>query len=216
MDKIKQFIATHRHMWLVLFFVFYIVFFFFVEANTPTSGYWVTDLPIDKYIPFIPFFVYFYVIWYPLFVAVGVPTLINDGGAFKRWMYFLMAAFMLTMTFDILVPNGQGLRPENIGSDTLATWLLNRLWAADTPTNVFPSMHVLGCIGNIACVYDSGIFKKWMRIVITVLCVLCSASTVLVKQHAFIDVVGAVALAVPLLLVIYRKRIFKKKQPAKV
>lgn len=208
---VADFVRTHKYAWLVLYFPIYVLTFFIIEKNTPTSGYWVTDLPLDDYIPFVPGFAVFYVIWYPLFVMVGIPTLIRDGAAFKRWMYYLMVVLTGTLIFDVLVPNGQHLRPENVQVDGLGTWIMSIIWAADTPTNVFPSMHVLGCIGDIICCFDSKVFKPWHRAVITVLCVLCMASTVLVKQHAFIDTVGALAVAIPVALVVWRKRIFKHK-----
>lgn len=208
---VADFVRTHKYAWLVLYFPIYVLTFFIIEKNTPTSGYWVTDLPLDDYIPFVPGFAVFYVIWYPLFVMVGIPTLIRDGAAFKRWMYYLMVVLTGTLIFDVLVPNGQHLRPENVQVDGLGTWIMSIIWAADTPTNVFPSMHVLGCIGDIICCFDSKVFKPWYRAAITVLCVLCMASTVLVKQHAFIDTVGALAVAIPVALVVWRKRIFKHK-----
>lgn len=169
-----------------------------------------TDLPLDNYIPFVPGFAVFYIIWYPLFAAVGIPTLILDGDAFKRWMYYLMIVLTGTLIFDVLIPNGQHLRPENVEVNGLGTWIMSIIWAADTPTNVFPSMHVLGCVGDIICCFDSRIFKPWQRAVITVLCVLCMASTVLVKQHAIIDSIGALIISAPVALLVYRKRIFKK------
>lgn len=208
---VADFVRTHKYAWLVLYFPIYVLTFFIIEKNTPTSGYWVTDLPLDNYIPFVPGFAVFYVIWYPLFVMVGIPTLIRDGEAFKRWMFYLMVVLTGTLIFDVLVPNGQHLRPENVQVDGLGTWIMSIIWAADTPTNVFPSMHVLGCIGDIICCFDSKVFKPWHRAVITVLCVLCMASTVLVKQHAFIDTVGALAVAIPVALIVWRKRIFKHK-----
>lgn len=208
---VADFVRIHKYAWLVLYFPIYVLTFFIIEKYTPTSGYWVTDLPLDNYIPFVPGFAVFYVIWYPLFVMVGIPTLIRDGEAFKRWMYYLMVVLTGTLIFDVLVPNGQHLRPENVQVDGLGTWIMSIIWAADTPTNVFPSMHVLGCIGDIICCFDSKVFKPWHRAVITVLCVLCMASTVLVKQHAFIDTVGALAVAILVALVVWRKRIFKHK-----
>lgn len=207
---VADFVHTHKYAWLVLYFPIYVLTFFIIEKYTPTSGYWVTDLPLDDYIPFVPGFAVFYVIWYPLFVMVGIPTLIRDGAAFKRWMYYLIVVLTGTLIFDVLVPNGQHLRPENVQVDGLGTWIMSIIWAADTPTNVFPSMHVLGCIGNIICCFDSKVFKPWYRAAITVLCVLCMASTVLVKQHAIIDSIGALIISAPVALLVYRKRIFKK------
>ena len=101
---VADFVHTHKYAWLVLYFPIYVLTFFIIEKYTPTSGYWVTDLPLDDYIPFVPGFAVFYVIWYPLFVMVGIPTLIRDGEAFKRWMYYLMVVLTGTLIFDVLVP----------------------------------------------------------------------------------------------------------------
>lgn len=209
--NVIEFIKTHKYCYLVLYFPVYIITFFIIEANTPTSGYWVTDTVIDDRIPFVPWFVLFYVLWYPLFAMVGVPTLIKDGAAFKRWMYYNITVLSATLLLDVLIPNGQHLRPQGLPVTDLWTWMLSVLWAADTPTNVFPSMHVLGCVGDIFCCFDSRIFKPWHRAVITVLCVLCMASTVLVKQHAFIDTVGALIFIVPAFLLFYSRRFLKPR-----
>jgi len=191
--------------------VVFVIAFFIIEKKAPTEGYWVTDLPIDDKIPFIPQFIIFYVLWYPLFVAVGVPLMIFDGDAFKRYMYFTMAALTLSLVFCVIVPNGQNLRPADMEVDGFSTWLLSKIWSADTNTNVFPSMHVLGCIGAVAGAFDSGIFKKW-RWVIVAFAVLISASTVFVKQHALIDAAGAAAFAVPIFFAVYSRRFFMKKK----
>ena len=206
-----EFVREHKYCWLLLYFPVYVLTFFIIEHNTPTSGYWVTDLPIDDLIPFVPGFAIFYVTWYPLFAAAGIPVLLKDGEAFKRWMWYLMITLTGTLVFDVLVPNGQHLRPADPGTEGLGLWIMNIIWAADTPTNVFPSMHVLGCLGDIACVFDSKVFRPWARALITLLCVLCMASTVLVKQHALLDTIGSVAVAIPVLLVVYRKRIFRRR-----
>ena len=190
---LRDFLRSRKYWVLALYFVVYILAFFIIEEHTPTEGYWVTDTFIDSYIPF-----------------VGIPTLIKDGEAFKRWMYYNMFTLTATLVLDVLVPNGQHLRPQDVRVTDLGTWIMSIIWAADTPTNVFPSMHVLGCLGDILCCFDSRIFTRPWRWVITVLCVLCMASTVLVKQHAFIDTVGALIFAVPA----YRGRFLRRKNAA--
>lgn len=206
-----DFIKTHKYVWMALYFVVFVTAFFIIEKAVPAEGYWVTDLPIDEHIPFIPQFVIFYVLWYPLFVAVGVPLMILDGDAFKRYMYFTMAALTLSLLFCAIIPNGQNLRPSDMEISGLSTWLLAKIWLADTNTNVFPSMHVIGCIGAVAGAYDSEIFKKW-RWVILLLAILIGLSTVFVKQHALIDAAGAVIFAVPIFFAVYSRRFFGKKK----
>jgi len=209
MQRIKDFIVTHKHIWLCLYFPLFIVLFFIIEANTPTIGYWVTDLPIDAMIPFVPQMVWGYCLFYILFAVVGIPLLIGDGEAFKRWMYYLMIAFTVTLIFDVIFPNGQALRPADFVPTSISGKLLALIWSVDTPTNVFPSMHVLGCIGDAAAAIDSRVFKRWQKCFILILSVVCSVSTVLVKQHAFADTIGALAFAVPLILIVYGSKIKK-------
>ncbi len=207
-----DFIKTHKYVWLALYFLAYSAVFIIIEHTAPTEGYWVTDLPIDDRIPFVPQMVWFYIMWYPLFVAVGIPTMILNADAFKRWMYYLMITLTASFVFYVLVPNGQHLRPNDMEVTGVATWLLAGLWKADTCTNVFPSMHVIGCIGDIAAVFDSRIFgRRWGALVI-VCCVLCSVSTVFVKQHAIIDAAGALAFAVPGFFIVYSRRFFGKSK----
>jgi membrane-associated phospholipid phosphatase len=93
----------------------------------------------------------------------------------------------------------------------LSTWLLSKIWSADTNTNVFPSMHVIGAIGAVIGAFDSGIFKKW-RWVILVFALLICASTVFVKQHAVLDTVGALALAIPIFFAVYSRRFFGERK----
>lgn len=208
---VAQFIRTHKYVWLALYFVVFVPAFFIIEKTSPTAGYWVTDLPIDARIPFIPQFIVFYVLWYPLFVAVGIPLMIRDGEAFKRYMYFTMAGLTLCLLFDVLVPNGQNLRPTDMRITGFSTWLLSKIWSADTNTNVFPSMHIVGAIGAVVGACDSGIFKKW-RWQIVAFAVLICASTVFVKQHSVLDIAGAAALSVPIAFAVYFRRFFWKKK----
>jgi len=209
MQRVKDFVITHKHIWLCLYFPLYILLFFVIENNTPTSGYWVTDLPIDAMIPFIPQMVWGYCLFYILFAAVGIPLLIGDGEAFSRWMYYLMAAFTITLIFDVVLPNGQALRPTDFVPNSISGKLLAFIWSIDTPTNVFPSMHVLGCIGDAAAAIDSRLFTRWQKGVILSSSGICCVSTVLVKQHAFIDTIGAFAFAVPIILIVYGSEIKK-------
>ena len=206
---------THKHIWLCLYFPLYITLFFIIEALATKSGYWVTDLPIDEMIPFVPQMVWGYCLFFILFPVVGIPLLIWDGAAFKRWMYYLMAAYTLTLIFDVIFPNGQTLRPADFVPTGVSEKLLALIWSADTPTNVFPSMHVLGCIGDGAAVLDSRVFKRWQKYIILMLSAICCVSTVLIKQHAFIDTVGALAFAVPIIFIVYGKQIRKRMKSQK-
>lgn len=214
MKLIMDFIKNNKEVYYILFFPLYILSFFIVEYITPSSGYWVTDCILDTYIPFIPEFIFGYIFWFPLFPIVGFPLLFKDIDAFSRWMRFLIFSLSSCMIFYILVPNGQNLRPEGLVVDSLATKLLSLIWSVDTSTNVFPSMHVVSCIGNICAILDSkAAFKSGpVRFVLIVSTVLCASSTVLIKQHGIMDIFGAFTLAIPFILIIYGRRIMGEQK----
>ena len=65
----------------------------------------------------------------------------------------------------------------------------------DDPSNVFPSLHVYTSIVVAYCLATSRYVRAtWVRIAAVVLCALIAASTTFLKQHSFLDAVGALAL----------------------
>ena len=83
----------------------------------------------------------------------------------------------------------------------------------DAPDNLFPSIH---CLESYVCFRGALYTKKvpvWYKYVMLISTVLVFASTVLVKQHVLVDMLGAV-LAVEFGLFVSKKwnlgRIFKK------
>ena len=95
------------------------------------------------------------------------------------------------MVFCILVPNGQDLRPAVMAHHNAATWLVEYTYSIDTNTNVFPSVHILGCMAAVAAVWHTpGLRKPGWRWGVTLYAILIMAATVFVKQHAAIDVLA--------------------------
>lgn len=105
--------------------------------------------------------------------------------------------------FCFLVPNGQDLRPAELPRQNICTWILQMTWAADNNANVFPSVHVLGVVAAIAAMWHSPKLKRVWQIVGTVWFVIIAASTLLVKQHAFIDLAAALVWGAVVYVIVY-------------
>lgn len=84
----------------------------------------------------------------------------KDGGAFRRYMKFIAATFTLSTLICFLIPNGQDLRPETFERHNIFTALLSFIYSADTNTNVFPSVHVAGCLALCFTALDSEKLRK--------------------------------------------------------
>lgn len=208
MQKLKDFLKVHKEYYHILFLPVYLISFFIVERVVPTEGYWVSYLPLDDKIPFVDWFVVFYALWYPLLLFTGVFALFKkEKDVFCRYMIMMEITFMGTLLFSLLFPNGQDLRPATFEKNNVFTWLIGKIYASDTNTNVLPSMHVLGCLSCMYASFDSKEYPWWSRVLIAVLSVLICASTVLIKQHSILDLFVAVPVSLVVGAGVYGKRI---------
>lgn len=203
---LKKFFREHWVIAIpVVFLPTYLLSFFALEKAAPTAGYYVCHLPIDDKIPFLEGFVIFYCLWFVLLVSVGFMLFLTDDRGFLLYMLDLWVGFAVCLVFCHFFPNGQDLRPAVFPRDNVFSRIVGRLYAADTNTNVFPSMHV---VGALACCYgirrSRALAYPWLRTAVVVSTVLINLSTVFIKQHSVLDVLGGLALSLILYLFFYR------------
>ena len=85
-------------------------------------------------------------------------------------------------------------RPEADGSGLIG-WLTRIIYMADTPVTLFPSIH---CLDSWLCwrfLVKCKKVPRWYKWVNFVFSLLVCASTVLVKQHVFVDIFAGIAVA---------------------
>ena len=205
MEAIRKFLKEHRSIYLaVIFLPAYLISFFLVERLVPTTGYWVSYMPLDDKIPFCEYFVVFYCCWYLMLIATGLLLLFKDDRNFRLYMYHLMIGFGLCLLICALFPNGQDLRPAEFERQNFFTDIIGLIYAADTNTNVLPSMHVVGAMACCYAVFHSkALSSPWLRAGMIVLTVLVNLSTVFIKQHSFLDVIAGLILSGILYFIIY-------------
>lgn len=192
MQVVKAFVKSHPHMWWGLFLPAYLAAFFIIE-HFITGNYWATQLPADALIPFCPYFIFFYMSWSPLLVALGLYLIVRDAEGFRRYIWMLALSFFSATLFCVLVPNGQDLRPAEMPQQNIFTWAVQLTYDLDTNTNVFPSVHVLGVVAAVAAVWKTpGLHRGFWRPAAALYGVVIIASTLLVKQHALLDVLAAI------------------------
>lgn len=81
-----------------------------------------------------------------------------------RSEYFRLCAMLFTgMTIFLIVstiyPNGHYLRPTTFARDNIFVHIVKWLYASDTATNLFPSIHVYNSIAVNIAVWRSDAFK---------------------------------------------------------
>lgn len=205
--SLKALLKKHPEYWYGLFIPCFLICFFTVERLVPADAdYWVSYLPLDDHIPFLEIFVIPYCLWYPLLLFTGLALMLTDVPEFKKYMQFLIFGFGFSLLICLIFPNGQDLRPLPFERDNFFTWLLGLLYAADTNTNVLPSMHVVGCVAVSCAAFRTRAWLRRWRGPLLVLSVLISLSTAFVKQHSVLDIFAGLAVCVPIWFVLYYKR----------
>ncbi len=197
---------NYRHAWLALYFVIYTLWFF-LDEKLVTGPYTTIQSILDQYIPFCEYFVIPYVLWYPYMAVVGLFLLFKEEYDFCRFMWTMMIGLSLCLTVYLVFPNGQNLRPESFERNNFFTWLVGNLYAADSNLNVFPSMHVYGTIAPLAAILKTKALdgKRWIKGSALVLGVLICLSTVFIKQHSALDVIGGVVVFLPIYYLAYNR-----------
>jgi len=135
--------------------------------------------------------------------------------------YYKLCAFLFTgMTIFLIIstvyPNGQYLRPTYFTHHNLCTMLCERLYAGDTPTNLFPSIHVYNSLGiYLAVTHNKKLRKNKLVCLLTlILTVSIILATMFIKQHSFFDVCCAFVLAAVMYHVVYRHNWARAKAAA--
>ena len=130
-------------------------------------------------------------------------------------MWFIAIAYTTATLFCFLVPNGQDLRPSVMPRDNFLTRLVAGLYAIDTNTNVFPSVHVVGSIGAAWAIWDCRRLRSHRALcwAVAVLAVLICLSTLFIKQHACLDVLGGLVLSLAVGLLVYHRSLVRAFLP---
>ena len=201
MDKMKR--KFGRECWYLLYLPIYLLLFALVE-HFIVDDYWVSWCTLDDWIPFVRQFVLIYVLWYPLMLGTTLVLLFKDRRAFVRYARSVVIALSACMLIFVIFPSGQELRPAEVPGSDLTARLLRAIYAADTNTNVFPSMHVVGTLAAVIGIFDSRSAPRGVQWGVAALGVLINASTVLIKQHSVLDILGGVVLYWLVYLAVYR------------
>lgn len=189
----------YKHLLLLLFWPVYGLAFLSVERLIHFDYYHpMYYAPLDDIIPFNEFFLIPYLFWFVFLVGMILYALLWDIQAFKKFMYFIIITYSVTIVIYLLFPNCQELRaPSEFERNNFLTRFMVWFYSFDTNTNVCPSIHVIGSVAVLYASWNSKAFCKWgWRVAFTVTTVLISISTVFLKQHSVLDIPPAVLLSV--------------------
>mgnify|MGYP002945147214 FL=1 len=124
---------------------------------------------------------------------------------YRRFAWSLIIGMSTCMIICLIYPNGVDMRPASLERNNICARIIKLLWATDTSTNVFPSIHVYNSLAiHIGLVRSKALENnKGLKALSLVTCILICMSTLFLKQHSFIDVLGACVLMTIIYYFIY-------------
>mgnify|MGYP001042104594 CR=1 FL=1 len=218
-EKIKAIYEKYKHgIPLLIYLAVYLAWFAWLE-KTNVKNYQVIHVSMDDYIPFCEVFIIPYLLWFGYVAAVVVYLFFRNKQDYYKVCCFLFTGMTLFLVISTLWPNGHDLRPAVMPRDNCFTWLISLLWQTDTPTNLWPSIHVFNSMGAHFAVMRSGDLAKSrygrpIRIASGILSVSIILSTVFIKQHSLFDVVTGILLGAIMYACVYRREWLLAFSPA--
>ncbi len=202
--KALKLLKKYKHAWVFSYALLYMPWFLYLEKHV-TTDYFVIHSGIDEHIPFVEYFIVPYLLWFVFIAAVFLYFFFTDVAGFYKLAKLSFIGMTIFLVISTLMPNGLMLRPQFFPRDNIFTDMVKLLYQADTPTNVFPSLHVFNSVAACIAISDSKALQKhkklcWGAYVLAGLIIL---ATVFLKQHSVIDVVGAFVLAYALYQFVY-------------
>ncbi|MCE8424026.1 MAG: phosphatase PAP2 family protein [Candidatus Methanoperedens sp.] len=147
------------------------------------------EIGLDTYIPLIPEFSVIYLLHIPM-IIFAFAFYWNDYKTYRSMSFMLMAVILIALMIYYEFQT-EVLRPI-IASTDFFSRLTNTIYKYDMPNNAFPSLHVALTTTVSVFVYEKNIKVGMILLPLTFLIIL---STMFIKQHVFLDIIGGLMLA---------------------
>ena len=189
----KKFIKERYLIPLGVWFVVYMALFLYLEVCEPESVHLIF-CGLDRKIPYVQAFVYPYLSWFPYICVCAYSAVRNlEDKDYRKAVFFLTAGMNVFLLISYVWPTGLDLREGIVYNTAVPSgYLMQFVQAVDTPTSVFPSMHVyVTLVLQYTLEIQKGrlaMRKIWAGRILAAAIIL---STMFTKQHSVLDVLGA-------------------------
>lgn len=190
-DKFNKIVPSYSWKMLIVVVGFNCLTYFGTKLITGGRHHYILQTPLDSAIPFRPEWVTVYFLAY-LFWGLGFILVARESErACKVYFTGEIIAKVICFLCFVLLPTTI-VRP-NIGMEG-SVWqrMTYLLYQIDSPDNLFPSIH---CLESWFCCRTALKLRKaprWYPAFAWISAFLVFASTLLLKQHVFLDVIGGV------------------------
>jgi len=169
---------------ILLLLIFLLVKSIYLPLNKRKSKYY-WKIKFDDKIPFIPIFIIPYVGYF--FYVIATIIYLWNTKYINNFFITYIISYIFAGLFWYFVPNGVK-RPKVYKKDIFSQ-LTKYIYGIDEDTNGFPSAHIFA---TLICSYFLAFAFPSHLILILSVTFLISISTVFVKQHYVLDILGGI------------------------
>lgn len=202
-DRINE--PQYSHIKLLIGWPVYFVLYFITENLIPEDACHVIHCALDDMIPFNEYFLVFYCFWYVLLVFSLLYFFLFDIKSFRKLQTFIMITQAAAMVVYIVYPSIQTGRPVVMPDDNFLCSVMSFIYAFDTPTGVFPSLHVAYSMGIASAWCKNRKYPLLWKIFVVISAILISISVVFVKQHSALDIIAAIPVGMLAEYLVFRR-----------
>lgn len=201
----KKYYEKYKHaIPLFIYAVIYLSWFTYLERTMKRPENLI-HMKLDDVIPFCEIFVVPYFLWFAYVSIAVVYFFFKDKQGYYRLCTFLFTGMTIFLVVSTLWPNGHHLRPYVMPRDNIFTAMVAHLYHVDTPTNLWPSIHVYNSLGaHFAITRNPKLNRKpVIHIGSLILCSSIILSTMFIKQHSVFDVLTAFIMSAGMYIMVY-------------
>ncbi|MDD3173113.1 MAG: phosphatase PAP2 family protein [Herbinix sp.] len=205
-NALKKLFFKYKHGLILSYFFVYLIWFNYLE-HAVTRNFTIIHSKLDDLIPFNELFIIPYFIWFAYIFTTVAYFFLTSKQDFYKCCAYLFTGMTICLIIYTFFHNGHDLRVDlnSLGRSNIFIDMLAKIYSVDTPTNVFPSIHVFNSVGAFIAINKSERLHKirWFQWFALILTVMICLSTVYLKQHSVLDVFGALILNIILYVIVY-------------
>lgn len=194
MKKFLKFIPLYCIVPALVVFVVYRLSYIgplHVAAYTGGARY-TLGIGFDNIIPFLPEWAVLYVSSYLFWVLVALIIANLGKQHFYRYLSSAVVIFVLSAIIFLAFPTT--IQTPEVTGNGIFEKIMAMVYSADKPYNLFPSFHCVMSYLPFCVVREKKDWSWWYKGAILMVAILVFCSTVLVKQHFFVDILAGIAI----------------------
>lgn len=167
-------------------------------------------LPIDRVMPTISWFVWFYYLTFPVgilayFYCASVNRKRTYTVAVTLWiMTFISGLFYYFYPTEIIKPI------DTYEIKSLSDRFMVATWKSGNPNCCLPSGHCMMALGSFLCIYDQKDVKWYVRVFITFSAIMTFLATLFIRQHYILDCITTLVIMLTAYIIVRLLKVGEK------